>query len=758
MTKNMFCAIRTQKSCEWLGYTDAPLCVYISIQPSRRPLSTYRVCVFNHDLYPLAEGYCISRDVASVRGKDEDGNPVFKLEFAPKGEFCWYPGEYVAVLYRGREPQSRCRFRLPDADDIEATAEMETYERGSDDYLAARDLYPSVFRFLPSDCSKSGFKQQLTAFYAREKSRKCLTEAGLGEEDPFTEFFQMLDCEIIGTPKSQHSRHIAVKVVAGNPLDAVSALVRALPVLDHPSSVGARREVWNIQKMLEEKRMALPQAAPDETLIIHNLTNLYEGGNAGTTLAEALTAALADQHFVRNRIVLCDRQEVIESLFAHRPELLAYFPTENHLTIDSAPSLLCFTRQLFDSLRRQHFEIDDATMRRISAMLYISWEGNERIETSAIDELVDEIMRRHSQRLLEQMSGSALSDGESRQLHYSDVESTFEEYRKQRIEAERKAYISDVESLVSIDDCPAMQALNALTGLERVKSEVSQALIMARFSALRQSYRLEEPSAGRHHMLFVGNPGTGKTTVAKLIGEIYHRLGVLSKGHTVVCDRASLVGRYIGESEEKVSTKLEEARGGVLFIDEAYSLYADSTDRDFGRHVIECLLTALSEPEPDMIIIFAGYEDRLSSLFDVNPGLRDRFPITLHFDNFSADELYAIIRSLAERRHFAFTASAEEAVRRLIARRLAVRDAQFGNARWATNIFELGILRAMAERTMKSLSAASDERMRLALLDNPETLTHITEDDIHLAETQYIEAVAPRKSSTHRIGFLAQSA
>jgi stage V sporulation protein K len=235
-------------------------------------------------------------------------------------------------------------------------------------------------------------------------------------------------------------------------------------------------------------------------------------------------------------------------------------------------------------------------------------------------------------------------------------------------------------------------------------------------------------------------------------------MGLLSSGHTVACDRSTLMGQFIGESEQKVREVVESARGGVLFVDEAYSLFADEKDRDFGRHVINCMLPILAEPDPDMIVIFAGYRDKMEELFKVNPGLRDRFPLSLHFDDYSSDELLGIIRHLASTRHFTFAPEAEADVRRIIEAVIAQRDPHFSNARWATNLFELGILRAMAQRVVNALSSAADEETRRSLLAEQETLSLITLDDVRQAETQYLGTMAPRRTAVQRIGFLVQSA
>jgi stage V sporulation protein K len=163
----------------------------------------------------------------------------------------------------------------------------------------------------------------------------------------------------------------------------------------------------------------------------------------------------------------------------------------------------------------------------------------------------------------------------------------------------------------------AEQALQEMVGLTRLKEDLQEARMMAAFMKRRMELGLDTELDNRHHMLFLGNPGTGKTTVAKLIGQLYHQMGLLSSGHTIETCRTKLVGEYIGETEKHIRQAIEEARGGVLFIDEAYTLITTKQEtKDFGKEVIHALLTVLSEPNPDMIIILAGYEDKMQQMLD----------------------------------------------------------------------------------------------------------------------------------------------
>lgn len=249
-------------------------------------------------------------------------------------------------------------------------------------------------------------------------------------------------------------------------------------------------------------------------------------------------------------------------------------------------------------------------------------------------------------------------------------------------------------------------------------------------------------------MLFLGNPGTGKTTVARLIGKMYHGMGLLSKGHTIETNRAKLIGEYIGMTEKKVLETIEEARGGVLFIDEAYALVTDETDKkDFGREVLNALLTVLSEPNPDMIIILAGYEDKMNVMLKTNPGLKDRFPLTFLFDDYSASELMEIACRTLDERNFNLTDDARDCLAGIIERYSANRDCYFGNGRWVHNLIEQGIIKSMARRVMSSPAANG--------LFDVNLFCTVEKDDVLDAERNFLQSKTIRMFSPRPIGFRA---
>lgn len=242
--------------------------------------------------------------------------------------------------------------------------------------------------------------------------------------------------------------------------------------------------------------------------------------------------------------------------------------------------------------------------------------------------------------------------------------------------------------------------LDSLTGLDGVKEKVATYRSLVEFNRRRELLGL--PVSGFPlHCMFLGAPGTGKTTVAKILGEILHECGVLSKGHVVVHERSTLLGQYYSSEGENVRKAIEEARGGVLFIDEAYQLYQPSDPKDPGRFVLETLMTALADEENrDWMLILAGYTEPMMRLFNVNPGLRSRIPETNFyvFDDFTESQLMEIAEGYLSRRKFELTDEARELLRSRLQADYAARDKDFGNARHVVNLIETGIFPAMARR------------------------------------------------------------
>ncbi len=209
------------------------------------------------------------------------------------------------------------------------------------------------------------------------------------------------------------------------------------------------------------------------------------------------------------------------------------------------------------------------------------------------------------------------------------------------------------------------------------------------------------------HLVFSGNPGTGKTTVARIVGKVYSALGLLSKGHLVEVDRSGLVAGYVGQTAIKTQEVIQKALGGVLFIDEAYSLAPENADKDFGQEAIDTILKAMEDHRDDFVVIVAGYASLMPRFIDSNPGLKSRFNKYLYFEDYDGAQLYDIFKGRVERNDYRLDQPAQEAVREHLTELYEDRDDNFGNARDVRNLFEK-IVANQADRVAK-LEAPTDE-------------------------------------------------
>jgi len=258
--------------------------------------------------------------------------------------------------------------------------------------------------------------------------------------------------------------------------------------------------------------------------------------------------------------------------------------------------------------------------------------------------------------------------------------------------------------------------LDGLCGLDQVKKDVKSLINLVKVRKLRQQADLPVPPMSLH-LVFLGNPGTGKTTVARLLAQIYRAVGVLSKGQLVEVDRSGLVAGYVGQTALKTQEAVQKALGGVLFIDEAYALVNQDSATDFGREAIEVLLKNMEDHRDDLIVIVAGYTNLMEKFIHSNPGLESRFNKYFYFEDYTAPQLLEIFQSMCNRGGYTLSTEGEDAARKLLDELYENRDENFGNARDVRNLFE------------KAVTRQSD---RVALLDAPtrEQLMELLPQDI----------------------------
>lgn len=265
--------------------------------------------------------------------------------------------------------------------------------------------------------------------------------------------------------------------------------------------------------------------------------------------------------------------------------------------------------------------------------------------------------------------------------------------------------------------------LDSLVGLEKIKKEVRSLINLVKVREQREKAGLPVAPMSLH-MVFMGNPGTGKTTVARLLSQIYHAIGILSKGQLVEVDRAGLVAGFVGQTAIKTHEAVKKAIGGVLFIDEAYALVNQENGNDFGHEAIEALLKDMEDNRKDLVVIVAGYTKLMDKFIHSNPGLESRFNRYMYFEDYVPDQLFQILQMQCKKNGYVMTPETEAFCRKDLADLYENRDENFGNGRDVRNLFENAITR---------------QSNRLAKLENPtkeQLMTFLPEDFQEEEETE----------------------
>lgn len=232
-----------------------------------------------------------------------------------------------------------------------------------------------------------------------------------------------------------------------------------------------------------------------------------------------------------------------------------------------------------------------------------------------------------------------------------------------------------------------LDELNALVGLEKVKSKVQDLIVYQKIQKMRREQNLHS-AKNTLHLAFTGNPGTGKTTVARIVGRIYKQIGLLSKGHFVEVSRTDLIAGYQGQTALKVKKVIEQAKGGVLFIDEAYSITENDHTDSYGRECLTELTKALEDYREDLVVIVAGYTEPMNQFFESNPGLKSRFNTFIEFDDYSSNELDEILVSMCKKNDYILTDEVKEKIHFYFEQQTSSKDKSFSNGRLVRNLFD----------------------------------------------------------------------
>ena len=266
---------------------------------------------------------------------------------------------------------------------------------------------------------------------------------------------------------------------------------------------------------------------------------------------------------------------------------------------------------------------------------------------------------------------------------------------------------------ISVEE--AFEKLNSLTGLSKVKEEVNTLVAELRAQKMRESRGMHTSNTNRH-LVFAGSPGTGKTTVARIMADIYRALGVLEKGHLVEVAREDLVAGYVGQTGPKTQEKINEAMGGVLFIDEVYRL-AEGGQNDFGQEAVGALLKAIEDYRDKFIVVIAGYERNMEDFMKMNPGLASRFPNYIHFEDYTGSEMFKIFEGMCKKDEYQFGDEVRDFLKNKFDSMYENRGSDFGNARDVRNFFERAKKKQNVRVSRIGASISDEDLITLTLAD-----------------------------------------
>lgn len=645
-----------------------------------------------------------------------------QVSFRLNPDKIWLAGDYWAVVSYNREPCVLLRFRYEGMS--ETVCECRPLAATEDEYWIVKQLErdeENKWEYIREFNGLSEVVPRLVRLSRMNGFNFLCKMHGVSE-------LQLNSCMLITAPSLFECRRLAFLLPKF--LD--------LNVYGRVQIDCAKTEKWEVNAVDEALKNR------EESLLVFYHINALTT-DEGSELLRKLKEALANRT-VFSVFILCGTSSEVEELRRFAPELFVRFTEEGSFVIRSfswqeVVYSLCSAigeTSLHLSPQAEH-ELVSQVRRLWECNVFASWTHQDA-DAFLSGSLIPAVQKRLQDAYCE--SGTLIAD-EFTVVQPCDIRLS-EYFHMQSASVE-----TDVET--SVDNLrerfeESMLPIYNMVGLHSLKQELEAVFYQVCFNRQRKLLHLPSDDEGTYHMIFTGNPGTGKTTVAQCIGKVFHAVGLLSKGEVVMTERSKLVGRYIGETEKNMQDVLESARGNVLFIDEAYTLCDTLDDRkDFGNHVVESLLTVLSQPHPDMLVILAGYENEMERLMQMNQGLQGRFPYRFHFDDYSADELMQIAGHFLSGRGYSLEADAETLLAEVIREALDGKDRYFDNARWIKKFFTSGVFPAMAMRVM------TEKRLQTDAV----CLQCIRKEDVAYAATRFRRQTSPILIPRRRIGFIA---
>jgi len=377
-------------------------------------------------------------------------------------------------------------------------------------------------------------------------------------------------------------------------------------------------------------------------------------------------------------------------------------------------------------------------MTKVNLVHPTSDEGNPYLENviNLISDILDRFItygRRHSN-----WKQSHFMEFFGENIEQVKLERRWElEEKKKELESESsKGDTEDKEHILAA----CLEELNGLIGLEEVKEEIKGLVTTAKLSRIREQQGLAVRKRESYHLVFAGNPGTGKTTVARIVSGIYYALGVLPENKLIETGRSDLVGEFIGQTAPKTEAAIQEARGGVLFIDEAYSLSDSASDKDFGKEAIDTLVQYMENYRDELVVVVAGYKEKMEHFLEANEGLRSRFSRVISFANYNADELEQILDLYLKDGEYILEPDARTEFKRFFKNDIDTQSDSFANARTVRKFVD-GLCAAQDKRIAMQISAIDESEMKIFL----QTIT--------FADIKAAEATLDKVKTANRVGF-----